>query len=142
MGSGLPCQHQSDRLVPQPHDHAPRFDDLVGIGRPKRDEPGNRAQRRELLDRLMRRAVLADANRVVREDVDRRHFHERAEPDRRLHVVAEDEERRSVWANLRERQAIDDGPHGVLANAEVHVAAGDVARAQVAGVRQLQQCLG
>jgi hypothetical protein len=36
---------------------------------------------RELLDRLMRRAVLAEADRVVRVDEDRRDLHQRAEAD-------------------------------------------------------------
>ena len=36
----------------------------------------------QLLDRLVRRAVLADADRVVREDVNDRQLHQGAEPDR------------------------------------------------------------
>ena len=56
---------------------------LVGVGRAQGDEPGDRAQRRELLDRLVRRAVFADADRVVREDVDDRNLHQRAQADRR-----------------------------------------------------------
>ena len=37
----------------------------------------------QLLDRLVRRAVFADADRVVREDVNHRQLHERREPNRR-----------------------------------------------------------
>ena len=47
----------------QPHDDAPGLDDLVGVGRPQRDEARNAAQRYELLDRLVRRAVLPEADR-------------------------------------------------------------------------------
>ena len=46
----------------------------------------------ELLDRLVGRAVLAHADRVVGEHEGRRDAHDRGEPERRLHVVAEDEE--------------------------------------------------
>ena len=49
---------------------------------PEHEEPGHRAQRRELLDRLVRRAVLADADRVVREDVHDGDLHQRREADR------------------------------------------------------------
>ena len=55
----LAAQHQAGRLVLEPDDDAPGFDDLVGVGGPERDEAGNAAQRDELLDRLVRRSVLA-----------------------------------------------------------------------------------
>ena len=89
----------------QRDDDAPRFGDLVGVGRPQRDQAGDAAQREKLLDRLMRRPVLADADRIVREDVDDRNLHQRREPDRRLHVVGEDEEARAEGADLRQRRA-------------------------------------
>ena len=44
-----------------------------------------------MLDGLVRRAVLAEADRVVREDVDDGRVHERAQAQRRAQVVAEDE---------------------------------------------------
>ena len=56
---------------------------LASPGR-KRDQARNRAQDGQLLDRLMRRAVFADADRIVREDVDDRQLHERRQADRRL----------------------------------------------------------
>ena len=49
---------------------------------PEHDQAGNRPQGGKLLDRLVGRAVLADADRVVREDIDDRDFHQRREPDR------------------------------------------------------------
>ena len=74
-------------------DHAPGLDDLVGVGRAEHDQARDRAQRRQLLDRLVGRAVLADADRVVREDVDRPEApSDRRQADRRPHVVAEDQE--------------------------------------------------
>ena len=45
----------------------PRVDRLVGVGGPDHVQAGDRPQRGELLDRLVRRAVLADADRVVGE---------------------------------------------------------------------------
>ena len=45
-----------------------------------------------LLDRLVRRTVLAHAERIVRPDVDHVQTHERRQTDGRLHVVREDEE--------------------------------------------------
>ena len=67
----LPRQDQRRRLVAKLEDDAPRLGDLVGVARADRQEARDRAQRQNLLDRLVRRAVLADADRVVREDVDR-----------------------------------------------------------------------
>ena len=52
-------------------DRAPRRGGLVGVGRADDVEAGDRAQRGEVLDRLVGRAVLAEADRVVRPDVGR-----------------------------------------------------------------------
>ena len=83
------------------------------------------AQVRQLLDRLVRRPVLAEREAVVREDVDDVQAHQRRQPDRRPHVVGEDQEGRAVAdeAAVR-RQAVDDRAHRMLAHAEVEVAAG------------------
>ncbi len=64
------------------HDDLPCFGHFVGVGRAAHDEAGDRPQGCQLLDRLMRRTVFADADRVVREDVDDRDFHDRGQPDR------------------------------------------------------------
>ena len=55
----------------------------------------------ELLDRLMRRSVLADADRIVREDIDDGQLHQGRQTDRRLHVVGEDQEARAETPHLR-----------------------------------------
>ena len=49
--------------------------------------------------------------------------HDRGEPQRRLHVVAEDEEAGAERAQAVQREAVDDRAHAVLADAEVEVAA-------------------
>ena len=46
----------------------PRLRGLVGVGRADHPEPGHRPHRREVLDRLVRRAVLAETDGVVRPD--------------------------------------------------------------------------
>ena len=125
----LAAEDQAGGLMPERgDDDPPRLDDLVGVGRAQRDQAGDRAQGDQLLDRLVGRAVLADADRIVREHVDDRQLHQRPEPDRRLHVVAEDQEARAEGADLGQREAVDDRAHGVLAHAEVQVAPAGVRR--------------
>ena len=78
----------------------------------------------------MGRAVFADANAVVREDVNHRQVRERGEADRRAAVVGEDEERRAARAEDTVRgDAVHDRTHAVLADAET-----DVATCAVAGL--------
>ena len=74
------------------HDVTPGLDHLVGVAGADDGHAGDRPQRRELLDRLVGRAVFADADRVVREDVDDRDFHQGRQADRHPAVVAEDQE--------------------------------------------------
>ena len=121
---------------------APGLDDFVGVAGRRTSRPGIARSDGELLDRLMRRPVLADADRIVREDVDDRQFHDRRQPDRRPAVVAEDEERRAVGPHLGQRHAVEDRAHGVLADAEVEVAAAVVAGLEIAGAVEGQQRLG
>ena len=90
----------------------------------------------------MGRAILTDADRVVREDVDGGDLHDRAEPDRGTGVVAEDEEPRTEPAHLRERQTVYHRAHRVLANTEVHVAAAGVVRCQVSRALEGESSLG
>ena len=52
----------------QLHDHSPRLRHLIGIARTHHDQARNRPQRNQLLHRLMRRPVFADADGIVRED--------------------------------------------------------------------------
>jgi hypothetical protein len=62
------------------------------IDRKVRDGP----QRRELLDRLMGRAVLAEANRIVGHDENRPDLHEGRESDGRAAVIREAQEGAAV----------------------------------------------
>ena len=84
------------------------------------------AQRREVLDRLVRRAVLAQADRVVRPDVDDGQAHDAGQPHRRPHVVGEHEERGAEGAEAAVHgEAVEDRAHAVLADAEVERAAAE-----------------
>ena len=89
------------------------------------DEAGDRAQRREVLDGLVRRAVLAQRDGVVREDPRDVQPHERRQADRAAHVVGELQERRAVRADDAAvgRHPVDGRAHRVLADAEEDVAA-------------------
>ena len=96
----LTAQRQTGRLMLEADDDAPRLDDLVGVGRAERDESGDAAQRKELLDRLVGRSILAHADRVVGEDIDDRKLHQRGKADGRFHVVGKDQEARAERSDL------------------------------------------
>ena len=69
---------------------------LDRVARPPDIHVGHQAQARRMLDRLVRRPVLAQADRIVREDVDRAHAHQRREAQRVARVVGEHEEGAAV----------------------------------------------
>ena len=116
-------------------DRLPGGDGLVGVRGADDDEAGDRAQRGEVLDRLVGRAVLAEADGVVGPDVGHGQLHDRRQPDRRAHVVGEDEERAAVHAGAAvQGDAVHHRAHGVLADAEVQHAAVRVAGELLGGV--------
>ena len=107
------------------HD-APGLGRLGRVGGADDGEVRDRAQREQVLDRLVRRAVLAQADGVVREDPRDLQPHQRRQPDRAAHVVRELQERRAVRPHdpAVGRHAVDRAAHAVLAHAEVDVAPG------------------
>ena len=116
----LPGQRQAGRAVGVLEHGLPRGDGLVGVGRADDVEARDRPQRGDVLDRLVGRAVLADADGVVGPDVGHRELHDRRQPHRRPHVVGEHEERAAVDAGAAvQGDAVHDRAHGVLADAEV-----------------------
>mmetsp|Transcript_58870 Transcript_58870/g.164449 ORF Transcript_58870/g.164449 Transcript_58870/m.164449 type:complete len:290 (-) Transcript_58870:1060-1929(-) len=123
-GYRLAGEHNRRWLVLEAHDVPPHLDTLVRVARAEHMNVRDGAQRAQLLDGLVRRPILANADRVVREDEDGRQMHDGGHPYRRLHVVAEDEEGGTIGAQPAESHAVDDGPHGVLADSEVKVAPG------------------
>ena len=72
LGQGrqlLPGEGQGDRAVPSLERERPRSDRLVGVARPDEPQVRDRPQGRVVLDRLVGRTVLAQADRVVGPDV-------------------------------------------------------------------------
>ena len=88
----LARQHDAGRLVAHRQHRPPGLGHLVGVGGAEHEQARDRAQADQLLDRLVGGPILADADRIVGEDVDDRQLHQRREADRRLHVVGEDQE--------------------------------------------------
>ena len=81
----------------------------------------------------MSRAVFADTDAVVREDVRRRQAHEGSQADHGFHVIAEDEERAGIRTDTAVKgQAIGDGAHSQFTDAEVDVAAAVIGLAEEA----------
>ena len=102
----------------------PGVDRLVRVGRADHVQTGDRPQRGQLLDGLVSRAVLADADGVVGEHEADLRLGQRRQPDRRLHVVGEDEERAADGEDAAVLGHADHRcAHGVFADAEVDVAA-------------------
>ena len=135
----LPRQRERDRPVLPLERDLPRARRLLRVRRPDEPELRNRAQRRVVLDRLMRRPVLAEPDGVVRPHPQRREPRQRRQPHRRPHVVGEDEERRAVRLHhpAVQRDPVHDRAHRVLADAERDVAAG-VRRGEDAAALELR----
>ena len=81
--------------------HPPGLGGLVGVGRADHGQAGDGPQGGQLLDRLVGRAVLAQADAVVGEDEDHVDAHEGGQADGRAHVVGEDEEGGAVGDRRR-----------------------------------------
>ncbi|MCH8102429.1 MAG: right-handed parallel beta-helix repeat-containing protein [Chloroflexi bacterium] len=110
---------------------------LVRVGRPQHGQSRYRAQRGQVLDRLVRRAVLAEADRVVGEDEDDVRLLERRQSQRGTHVVGEDEEGGGIRVDAAvERHPVHDPAHGMLAHAEVHVVSRPAVERLIAGAGQ------
>src|SRR6266545_3156179 len=121
----LTRQHERHWSVAMRNRRAPRLHDFRRIGGADDSHVGDRAQRGELLDRLMRRSVFAQADRVVREHVDGREMRQRRQPNGWPHVVGEDQERSAErYEAAMEGDAVQHGAHRVLADAVMEVAAG------------------
>src|SRR5437016_2471008 len=108
--------------------HAISFRHFVGVTRSHDENIGHGAQRRELFDGLVRRAVLTDADRVVREDIDDGDFHEAGETHGWFYVVAKIEKCSTERAHTAETHAAHRRAHGMFTHAVVDVAAAVLAR--------------
>ena len=122
----LPAERHQHRPVTMLHRHPPRLRRFVGVAGPDYGQMGHRAQRRQMLHRLMRGTVFPKPNRVVGKDVDHVQFHQGGQPNRAARVVAEYQERGTQrHQSTVQRDPIEYGTHGVLADAEVQIAAGE-----------------
>ena len=108
----------------------------VGLGRvggAQHHQAGHRAQGRQVLDRLVGGAVLAETDRVMGVHEHDRQVLQRGHADRVLHVVGEHHERRADRPQAAVGgQAVADRPHRVLADAEADVARAEGTQADVA----------
>ena len=121
----MPRQRQRHRTVARLDGNPPGHGRLIGVTRTNDDQPRDRAKRGQLFDRLVGRAVFTETDAVVRENVDHPQLHQRREPNRRAHVVGEDQERRSERNDSAvRRHAVACGAHPMLAHAEVQVSPG------------------
>ena len=125
----LPGQHQRRRRLGRVERRLPAFRGLDRVGRPEDQMVGDRAHGGEMLDRLVRRAVLAEPDRIVGHDEERADAHQRGQPHRRPRIVGEAEEGAAIGDQpAMQRDAVERGGHAVLADAVMNVAAGIVAR--------------
>ncbi len=96
----------------------PAFQRFNGIRRAEHVEVRHGAQARQMLDRLVRRAVFAEADRIMRHYIDDALVHQRREADRRAAIIGKDEESARIGNEaLMERNAVHGCRHAVLANA-------------------------
>ena len=113
----------------------PALGRLDRVGGAEDQQVGHRAQGGHVLDRLVGRAVLAQADGVVGHHVDHADAHQRGQTDRRAAVVGEDQEGAAVGDDAAvQRHAVHRRGHAVLAHAVMDVAAGVVVGASTAPV--------
>ena len=119
----LAGEGQCSGAAPSLQRHAPGRSGLVAIGRADENQVGDGPQRRQLLDRLVGGAVLADPDRVVGPDVDDRQAHHCRQPHRWAHVVGEDQEGAAVGKQTAvQGHSIENGTHRVLPHTKTEVA--------------------
>ena len=108
---------------------------LFGVARADHVEVRDAAQCADGFDRLVGRAVFADADGVMREDVEGLELREGRHADRRAEVVGERQERRTrALEDAVVGHAVEDGAHPVLTDTEVEVAPSRGRDVEVAGV--------
>src|SRR5438874_12765661 len=89
----------------------------------------------------MRRTVLTDANRIVREDVDVGQTSKRTKANRSAAIIGKDEKRRARGAeNSVIRNAVHDRAHAVLANTKMDIAAFRSLTREIPAVLDVIQC--
>ena len=129
----LSRQHEGCRTILRFQGHQPCALRLGTIARTDDIEVRNRAEHRELLDRLMGRAILADTDGIMGQYEDLRNLHQCRQSRHRLQIVTEDEEGRYEGTkSAMEQHTVCDTGHRHLTNAEVNVLSFRRLRAEVA----------
>src|SRR3984893_14008094 len=95
-----------------------------------------------MFDGLVRWAIFADADGIVREDVDHGNFHQRAQPDRTSPVVAENQEPRPEGSQFRQRETVENRAHRVFTDPKVQIAARSTVGLKITRARERQSRLG
>src|SRR5579883_163358 len=102
---------------------APGCGGLVGVAGTNDDQVGNGSQGRQLLNWLMRRAILAQADAIVGKDIDGFEPHQRCQANGGTHVIREDQEGCAKGDQTAvEGYAVENAAHRVLADTEVKIA--------------------
>src|SRR5260370_23366336 len=95
-----------------------------------------------MFDGLVGWAIFADADGIVREDVDHGNFHQRAEPDRTSPVIAEKQDPRPEGWQLRQREVVENRAHRVFTDPKVQIAARSTVGLKITRARERQSCFG
>ena len=120
----MPGQAQHRRVCFGAQRAIPGLRGLDGVAGPKHQQVGYRPQRGEMLHRLMRRAVFAKPDGIVRHHVDNADAHQRRQPDRGAAIVGKAEECPAVGdESTVQGDAVHRSRHGMLAHAVMDVAA-------------------
>ena len=125
-------EHQRGRPVNVLQRNAPSLRGLVGVGRTDNRHVDHRTQRSQLLHRLVGRAIFADTDTIVGEDVDHLQPTERGQAHAGAHVVAEDKEGGTKGQHATViGHAIDDAAHAMFAHTKIDVAPSKAIRGHV-----------
>ncbi|MCG3120607.1 MAG: hypothetical protein ALAOOOJD_03375 [bacterium] len=87
-----------------------------------------------MLDRLMRRAVFADADAVMGENINGRLLHQTGQTKCRPLIIRKDEKRRNIRTQFAQRHAVGNRTHRIFANAEMKISAVIIAFLKIAAV--------
>src|SRR5699024_3777946 len=131
-GDALTRQYDPSGVLVVLQDGPPGSRDLVGVARADDVESGDSAKRSELLDRLVSRSILAEADRTVRPNIARRDAHESDQPHSGTLIVAELQERtgKRPLAAVH-HDAVNDRSGRVLTDPDVHHASIGIAGVQL-----------
>ncbi len=139
LRQALAGQRQHGRPVLLAQRDFPAFRRLDCIGRTHDEQVRDHAQALHMLDRLMRRAIFAQPDAVVRHDVDRAGLLQRGQANGGAAIVGEDEECAAIGNDAAmQRHAVHRGSHAEFADAVIDIATGAVVRrerADTAGLR-------